>query len=151
MSGKALEEEEKANDKSGESPKMDKLIETLEGMTTRLTTMPDVPAHIRQMLAQALELRKSGWGNGTATTGSSSSSSGQNQQPQYPQQPPQPLTAEAGAPNTELTPEEIAFMAEHLGGDFGPDDDDDDEDDLPPEIAAAYEEFLADQEKEKNK
>ena len=152
MSGKALEDEEKNSNNSSETPKMDKLIQTLEGMTTRLTTMPDIPAHIRQMLAQVLELRKNGWGNTAAPAGQQQQQQQQQQQHQQPQQ--QPVQQLPGgmandAPSTELTPEEIAFMAEHLGEDFGGDDDDD-PDDLPPEVAEAYEQFLADQVRQQN-
>ncbi len=168
MAGGALEEEEKKEEKeeAGGTPRMDSLMASVEALGS-LDATPAVPKHMLQMMANLVDLRKSGWGASAAAAAAVPAANQQQQSSggavwSHPQGGAFDPMGGGGAdfdPNSgelELTAEEEAFMKEHLGADVlgeDPDDedfgaadpDDPDIEDMPPEIAAAYEEFIASQ------
>ena len=164
MSGGALEEEEKAKN-SGASPKLDSLLEKAESIGKHVVKEGEedpIPEHIRQMMSNLIDLRKAGWGKSSASAAATNEETKADKAATETE-----VRTEQGLGFSilnyhlctlykvvsstpfcgDLTEEEIKFMREHLGDDFdgggGDDFPEEDFDEMPPEIAAAFDEFLA--------
>lgn len=131
MAGQALEEEEKLK-KSGVCPDMDKLIDKLQKLAASNESKPSeaVPQNVLQMISDVIAARKDGW----RAFEVSNESDGTNNSMMA------GAATSAATAEGELTLEELQFMAEQLGEDFGFDDQAEPE--MDPEIEAAFEEFM---------